>query len=102
MAIRPLRMAWGTYRGDHTAADIDLAVAEGFEPSGELPPHALSRRVPSAARAGHRNESNGRFHTARAQGESLRRSDRGVPRTRAGRPVAGDTRRGRTSRCGID
>ena len=37
-----------------------MAVAEGFEPSGELPPHALSRRVPSAARAGHRDESSGR------------------------------------------
>ena len=30
------------------------AVAEGFEPSRELPPYTLSRRVPSAARAGHR------------------------------------------------
>ena len=27
-------------------------MAEGFEPSRELPPYTLSRRVPSAARAG--------------------------------------------------
>ena len=32
-------------------------MAEGFEPSRELPPYTLSRRVPSAARAGHRVES---------------------------------------------
>ena len=44
-----------------------LAVAEGFEPSGELPPHALSRRVPSAARAGHRDESSGRSRSASAR-----------------------------------
>jgi hypothetical protein len=38
-----------------------LAVAEGFEPSGEFPLHTLSRRVPSAARAGHREESTERL-----------------------------------------
>ena len=35
-------------------AAVAGAVAEGFEPSRELPPYTLSRRVPSAARAGHR------------------------------------------------
>ena len=44
-----------------------LAVAEGFEPSGELPLHALSRRVPSAARAGHRGRVYGRLGCARAR-----------------------------------
>ena len=33
------------------------AVAAGFEPARELPPYTLSRRAPSAARAGHRGES---------------------------------------------
>ena len=32
------------------------AVAQGFEPWRELPPYTLSRRVPSAARAGHRGQ----------------------------------------------
>lgn len=44
-------------RADGTRASdarLRLAVAEGFEPSRELPPYTLSRRVPSAARAGHR------------------------------------------------
>jgi hypothetical protein len=31
-----------------------LAVAVGFEPTEELPPHTLSRRAPSAARTRHR------------------------------------------------
>ena len=32
----------------------ELAVAVGFEPTEELPPHTLSRRAPSAARTRHR------------------------------------------------
>jgi hypothetical protein len=32
-----------------------MAVAEGFEPSENFRPHALSRRVPLAARTRHRD-----------------------------------------------
>ena len=32
-----------------------MAVAEGFEPSENFHPHALSRRAPSAARTRHRD-----------------------------------------------
>ena len=77
-----------------------LAVAEGFEPSGELPPHALSRRVPSAARAGHRDESSGRFGGPPRPARGLRCCDRRATRTRAGRSAAGGTRRCRTTRGG--
>ena len=72
-------------------------MAEGFEPSGELPPHALSRRVPSAARAGHRDESSGRSRSAsaRAGASDAPIEERGV--RVAARPVAGGTRRRRTT-----
>ncbi len=33
-----------------------MAVAVGFEPTVRLPPHALSRRAPLAARTRHRRE----------------------------------------------
>src|SRR5204863_4701098 len=34
-----------------------VAVAAGFEPARGLPPYTLSRRAPSSARAGHRDDS---------------------------------------------
>ena len=43
--------------GDPTAHAVQLvmmAVEVGFEPTEELPPHALSRRAPSATRRLHR------------------------------------------------
>src|SRR4029079_19741233 len=59
--------------GDRSLAP--LAVAEGFEPSGEFPLHTLSRRVPSAARAGHRA---GVYGTAEAALGALEPQERRV------------------------
>src|SRR5262245_22333937 len=39
--------------------DVRSAVAAGFEPARGLPPYTLSRRAPSSARAGHREQSTG-------------------------------------------
>lgn len=52
-----LRRSFTNLRTSSRSSAMAVAVAEGFEPSGEFPPHTLSRRVPSAARAGHRDES---------------------------------------------
>jgi predicted kinase len=53
---RPIEAHGGAWRLLYFKADRDLlgagapAEAEGFEPSRELPPYTLSRRVPSTAR----------------------------------------------------
>ena len=46
-----------------------MAVAVGFEPTVRLPPHALSRRAPLAARTRHRE---GGYKVDREEGERRR------------------------------
>ena len=41
-------------RGPLKGSPYNMAVAVGFEPTVEFPPHALSRRAPLAARTRHR------------------------------------------------
>ena len=48
---------------------VRRAVAVGFEPTVELPPHTLSRRAPSAARTRHRGRG---YRSDRSGAKSLR------------------------------
>ena len=47
---------------------VRVAVAVGFEPTEELPPHTLSRRAPSAARTRHRGRG---YRSDRSAGKSV-------------------------------
>src|SRR6478735_6877848 len=57
---------------------LHLAVAVGFEPTVELPPHTLSRRAPLAARTRHRERP---YRRRRPSKKSTRRAADSSART---------------------
>ena len=75
--------------------DTELAVAVGFEPTEELPPHTLSRRAPLAARTLHRRRA---YRSTRFEVNQSRRisphSGASTPETTSGRWLS---RRSRTT-----